>query len=84
MFERSLSMFNPFNMPGLPGLGLTGEEAEEVHDDLTDEKGAKNPPKKTRKSTAKGKKAVEDDGELSDLQAQLAAMQKQLDSMVKK
>ena len=85
VFERSLAMFNPFSMPGLPGIGLTGDEAEDVLDDMTDEEDAKSPPqKKTGKSTAKGKKATKDGGELSELQAQLAAMQKQLDSMTKK
>ena len=82
MFERSLAMFNPFAVPGLAEMAA----AEDVGDgEMGDEGGAKTAPKKkATKSTAKDEKAAKDGGELSELQAQLAAMQKQLDSISKK
>ena len=85
MFERSLSMFNPFTMPGMPGLNPLVDDGDETGHE--DEKPASKP--KAAKSIAKGKKSAKvakpakDDGELSELQAQLAAMQKQLDKMSK-
>ena len=97
VFERSLSMFNPFTMPGFGGLAgsendgdavdvddVADEEDKEDQADQADNKPATGGKKTKRKSASSKKKADVDQGDLSDIQAQLAAMQKKLDDMSKK
>ena len=80
MFEHSLSMFNPFAMPGLDGLS-SDDDAENGAQDHGGKAGSKKSSGKTRASV---KNSDSDGGNISELQAQVAAMQKQLDRIEKK
>jgi len=83
MFERSLSMFNPFAMPGMDEFGHISGDAEDAvaSEEASGNNGAAK--KSGSKSSAPRKKSSSDAKEFSDLQAQMAEMQKQINKMAK-
>ena len=83
VFEKTLAMFTPFAAPGVEG---GSEPATAAVDEANDEQTAR--PAKSRKAGKQAKagarKQASDNTDLTELQAQLAAMQKELERLAKK
>lgn len=79
MYERALSMFNPFASAGLDGFAV--DESENGNDEPQSASTGGRRAKSSKKSSAAADESHE---ELLELQAQMAEMQKQLDRMAKK
>ena len=80
MFERSLAMFNPFTIPGMENP----EDLDDEAGDMTKVPANGHAKKTSGGSFAANKNDSKDADELSNLQAQMAEMQKQLNKIAKK
>ena len=80
MFERSLAMFNPFTIPGMENP----EELDAETGDTANAPANGHANKSRDGSAGVVKKESKDADELSNLQTQMAEMQKQLNKIAKK